>query len=45
MGTTLHNKIHLGRTSFLSSRPVQAACCIALFVSVGLAWMALHALK
>lgn len=45
MGTTLHNKIYLGRTSILSSRPIQAAFVVGVFVSIGLVWMALRLIK
>lgn len=45
MGKTLHNKIHLGRTSVLSSRRFQAALAVAAFLSIGLLWLALRAVK
>ena len=45
MGTTLHNKIYLGRTSVLSSKRIQAALLVGVFVSIGLAWMALRLIK
>lgn len=45
MGTTLYNKIHLGRTSILSSRRFQAALVVGAFISIGLVWMALRTLK
>jgi len=45
MGTTLYNKIHLGRTSILSSRRFQAALAVGVLLSIGLAWMALRTLK
>lgn len=44
-GTTLYNKIHLGRTSILSSRRFQAALVVGAFISIGLVWMALRTLK
>lgn len=45
MGNSLHNKIHLGRSSVLGSKRIQAALFIGAFVSIGLAWMALRLLK
>lgn len=45
MGTTLYNKIPLGRSSVLSSKTVQAALLIAVFASIGLAWMAIRLFK
>lgn len=44
-GTTLYNKIHLGRSSVLASRRVQAALALASFATIGLIWMALRTLK
>jgi hypothetical protein len=44
MGNSLHNKIHLGRTSVLSSRRVQAAMLAAVFVTIGVVWLAMRAL-
>lgn len=41
MGTTLHNKIHLGRSSILSSRKAQAALVIGALVGLTLVCMAL----
>ena len=45
MGTTLYNKIPLGRSSMLSSKRMQAALLVAVFMSIGLAWMALRLIK
>lgn len=45
MGNSLHNKIYLGRTSALNSRRMQAALAVGACVSIGLAWLALRALK
>ena len=47
MGTTLHNKIYLGRNSLLGSTRMQAGLCIGalLVLGVGLAWLALRLLK
>ena len=39
MGTSLYNKIPLGRTSVFDSRPLQAALLAAGMVTVGLLWM------
>ena len=39
MGNSLHNKIHLGRASVLSSKPLQAALAVAGFASIGMLWM------
>jgi hypothetical protein len=45
MGTTLHNKIYLGRTSILSSGRVRAALLLGACVSIGLVWMAIRLIK
>ena len=45
MGTSLYNKIPLGRSSVLSSTPVRAALLLAGCLGVALAWMALNVLK
>ena len=45
MGTTLYNKIPLGRMPLWHSRRLQAALCIATFVSIGLVWMTISLLK
>lgn len=39
MGTSLYNKIPLGRTSVFDSRPVQAALLVTGLVSIALVWM------
>lgn len=39
MGNSLHNKIPLGRTSVLDSRPVQAALLVTACLTFGLLWM------
>lgn len=44
MGNSLHNKIHLGRTSVLSSRRIQAAMLVGVFATIGVLWLALRAL-
>jgi hypothetical protein len=45
MGKTLHNKIPLGRTSVLSSKPVQAALLAVAIVSMSLIWMAIRGVQ
>jgi hypothetical protein len=45
MGTSLYNKIPLGRGSVLQSTPVRAALLLAVCVSIALAWMAINTLK
>lgn len=45
MGTTLHNKIYLGRTSWLGSRRTQTALALGTLVGTGLVWIALRAMK
>ena len=45
MGSTLHNKIYLGRSSRLASRRVRAALALGALAGAGLAWVALRALK
>jgi hypothetical protein len=45
MGTSLYNKIPLGRSSVLSSTPVRAALLLVGCLGVALAWMALNVLK
>lgn len=45
MGNSLHNKIHLGRTSVLSSKRMQAALVVGAFVTMGLLWMAIRTFK
>ena len=39
MGTSLYNKIPLGRTSVFDSRPLQAALLVTGMVTVALLWM------
>ncbi len=41
MGTTLYNKIYLGRSSMIHLRRVQAALLIGAFASIGLMWFAI----
>lgn len=45
MGTSLYNKIPLGRSSVLSSTPVRAALLLAGCLGAALAWMAFNVLK
>ena len=45
MGTSLYNKIPLGRSSVFSRAPVRAALLLAVCLSIALAWMALGPLK
>lgn len=42
MGSSLHNKIPLGRASVLNTRSVRAALVVGLFASIGIAWLTLH---
>lgn len=42
MGTSLYNKIPLGRTCVLSRTPVRAALLLAVCLSIAMAWMALR---
>lgn len=45
MGNSLHDKIYLGRTSVLSSKPIQAALFVGACVSIGLVWLAMRAFR
>ena len=45
MGTTLHNKIYLGRGSLLVSRRMQAALALGALAGAGLVWAAVRAMK
>lgn len=45
MGTTLHNKIYLGRHSLLASRRMQAVLTLGALAGVGLVWVAVGTLK
>jgi hypothetical protein len=42
MGTSLYNKIPLGRSSVLSRTPVRAALMLAVCLSIALVWLALQ---
>jgi hypothetical protein len=45
MGTTLHNKIYLGRGSLLASRRMRAAIALGALAGAGLVWAAVRVLK
>jgi hypothetical protein len=45
MGSTLHNKIYLGRPSLLASRRMQAALALGVLAGAGLVWAAMRAIK
>ena len=48
MGSTLHNKIYLGRASLLSSRRMQAALvlgALSALAGAGLVWAAMRTLR
>ena len=48
MGTTLHNKIYLGRPSLLASRRLHAALALGALgalAGVGLVWATVRAMK
>ncbi|WP_181373053.1 hypothetical protein [Massilia glaciei] len=45
MGNSLHNKIHLGRPSLLSSGRVRAALVLGAMAVASLAWLAVRALR
>lgn len=45
MGTTLHNKIYLGRNPLLDSRSMQAAVALGVLAGVGLVWAAVRMMK
>ena len=45
MGTTLYNKIPLGRASALSSKRLQAFLLASAILGMGLAWMGIQAIK
>ena len=41
MGNSLHNKIPLGRSSLMDSRPMQAALLVSVCLTIALLWMAI----
>ena len=45
MGSTLYNKIYLGRGPLFGSRRVQAALALGLVASAGLGWFALRSMR
>lgn len=45
MGTTLHNKIYLGRNNLLDSRRMQAAVALGALAGAGLIWAALRLMR
>lgn len=45
MGTSLYNKIPLGRSSVLDRAPVSALVLLGVCLSIALSWMALQLLR
>ena len=45
MGSTLYNKIYLGRSPLLGSRGMQLALVLGVLASAGLGWMVLRSLR
>lgn len=45
MGSTLYNKIYLGRGPLLGSRRVQVAVALSLAASASLGWFALRTMR
>jgi hypothetical protein len=45
MGTTLYNKIPLGRTPLLGSRKAMTALAFGILAGAGIVWAAMRALK
>lgn len=45
MGSSLHNKIPLGRSTVLDSRRVQVALVFVACLGIALAWLALRVYK
>jgi hypothetical protein len=45
MGTTLYNRIYLGRGSLLATRRMQAALVLGALAGAGLVWVAMRAMK
>ncbi|WP_296952529.1 hypothetical protein [uncultured Massilia sp.] len=45
MGTTLHNKIYLGRNTLMTSRRMQAALALSALAGAGLVWCAVRAFR
>ena len=45
MGSTLYNKIHLGRSSVLGSSSVQLALVLGVLAGTGRGWLVLRSLR
>jgi hypothetical protein len=45
MGNSLHNKIHLGRSSVLRSRALQLAVVLGAMLSIGAVWFLFRTVK
>jgi hypothetical protein len=45
MGTTMYNKIYLGRNPLLDSRRMKAALALGVLAGAGLVWAAVRAMK
>jgi hypothetical protein len=45
MGSSLHNKIYLGRTRVLDSRRLRTFLTVGTLVVLGAAWMAIRGFK
>lgn len=45
MGTSLHNKIYLGRSTGFASRRFQGVLAVSGIVAAGLVWIALRAFR
>ena len=45
MGSTLYNKIYLGRSPLLGSRSVHLALVLGVLACAGLGWLALRSLR
>ncbi|MDM5179485.1 hypothetical protein PO883_20030 [Massilia sp. DJPM01] len=45
MGNSLHNKIYLGRSSVLRSRPLQVLLLVSALISIGVVWFLFRTVK
>lgn len=45
MGSTLYNKIYLGRSPLFGSRGAQLALVLGVLASAGIGWLALRSLR
>lgn len=45
MGSTLYNKIYLGRSPLFASRSAQLALVLGVIASAGIGWFALRSLR